>query len=190
MFFKMITIHPHQSSCLQSLDRAHIPRRFTNRAPDADILIPERNQRPLGGNFCQRLVVGENGHYEPPIKNVHKALYFDLLFRVGRKARKTSLPFPLNFPSKGNRNMSNTDNLDKNPDGTIKVYPLTGMTTAPIANTTIFMRLDFATSDKAIPDGDQNVQLVLSPAIALELSDRLKMLAQHILNQKPSGQTN
>lgn len=63
VFFKMITIHTHQPPRLQTLDRAHIPRTFANRAPDADILIPKSHKRPFDRDFGQRLVVREDGHY-------------------------------------------------------------------------------------------------------------------------------
>ncbi len=91
--------------------------------------------------------------------------------------------------------MNDQPPFDLDPDGNIILCPLIGYTTAPAAGMCIIARLEFADSDshyKEIILGSRApiaVQLTITPAQALELADRLRKLASHILSQEPpSGQ--
>lgn len=80
--------------------------------------------------------------------------------------------------------------FDVDDRGNIIVHPLTGYTTSPIGNgMAIIVRLEFADDEahmskiKADTAPPSATQLIITPGQALELSDRLRLLAHKILEQ-------
>lgn len=64
--------------------------------------------------------------------------------------------------------------LQKNANGAIKVSALTAWSAPPLMPPLVFLKLIWATSPDHLPEGDQGVQLVLTPRQAEEMVDRLQ----------------
>lgn len=80
-------------------------------------------------------------------------------------------------------------NFDLLPDGNIKVSPLTGYSTAIAAGMACLVRL--AESDaNLLANKMDNLQLVLTPAQAVELAQALSNMAEVVFRQQQTGVPN
>lgn len=64
--------------------------------------------------------------------------------------------------------------LQKDANGTIKVSALTAWSAPPLMPPFVFLKLIRATSPDHLPEGDEGVQLVLTPCQAEDMADRLQ----------------
>ena len=75
----------------------------------------------------------------------------------------------------------------KNTDGTIKVCPLTGWSTAVFQGMGAVVRIEFAPSPDQLGKQHESLQLVLNIAQACEFGEALMKMAQHLDRGAPPG---
>lgn len=76
------------------------------------------------------------------------------------------------------------------PDGNIITCPLLGYTIAPVAETAILARIEYAENLDQVRAGGMAVQLVMTPPQALEIAAILTKQANHILGQRVPDEKN
>ena len=77
--------------------------------------------------------------------------------------------------------------LQTDEHGEVKLCPATGYRIEPVAGVAVLLVLQYATSPAELETEKQHqLQTVLTPPIALELAEKLRTAAQHLLGRTPS----
>ena len=79
------------------------------------------------------------------------------------------------------------DSLEYQPNGEIRLFPLTGWTTGSVAGTAILLRVAWTNGAEPLQPHERNVQLILTPQQALDLGDELTRHARHVLALRPQS---
>ncbi|TDX64020.1 hypothetical protein EDE12_106166 [Methylosinus sp. sav-2] len=74
------------------------------------------------------------------------------------------------------------DALELNEDGSVKTRPVLGWTITPVAGMSVLLRILYAETPAELKTGGQNLQVILTPAQALDLAQSLAKPAMHILS--------
>jgi len=81
--------------------------------------------------------------------------------------------------------------FDLGPDGNIITCPLTGWVVAPVMNSAILARLQYAETEDQLKTGEYKaLQLIVTPQQALELAEILTKQAKQIFGQSVPNEKN
>jgi hypothetical protein len=77
--------------------------------------------------------------------------------------------------------------LEKDADGNIRLWPVTGCITGPLAEIAVLLVIRYAESPDQLGTGGAQTQFVLTPQQALEISVKLTNAADEILRPLQPG---
>jgi hypothetical protein len=80
--------------------------------------------------------------------------------------------------------------LEFDAEGSLVLRPIMGCTTAPLAETSVFLRIQYAETAEELNTGGRSIQFVLTAQAALELAEMLTKQARHLLAPSPKRPMN
>lgn len=79
--------------------------------------------------------------------------------------------------------MTSKPDLQTDSDGNVLTKPVTGITTGTIAEIAVLLRLEYLQAENETES--RSIQFAMTPQQALYLAEKLKTLAQRIMNPPP-----